>query len=316
MSRQVRVAFTAIAIGSGPAAFAGESELRAVRDLMQRTSALVPSVEGRFELIQNRHRVHIVLDGEGRYLYERRSPRPDGGGGEMPLSQAVMSDGDRLWEYVPQRGGYSEVASESGRLPRWEWLYTPWPLLGRVAELVQQDPAARAGTTADGGMEVELAAQGLLLRFNRDGRLSFIRSMPRPPAENGSRTTEVEFEQYERISAAGDAAVWLPTVISQRITMEPGEAPAVITLRAARWSVGVPAEEVSRLVRFDAAVYGQPAPLGPAKPPSGPPAHRGGELPQRPAPSASDPLTRSPWFWLAACLGLVGVWGALRWWRR
>lgn len=279
-------------------------------DLMIRASTAISSIEARFERIQDRHSFLIVVDHHGRFLYEDRRPVSGELSRDGALAQALASDEERFWEYIPELGGYNERPRRPGPLPSWQWTLTPWPVLARVADLVGSDASATADRSADGALSVRSPAHGLALRFDPRGYLTELRLTPGVEAPNRAPVHEIRFEQY---ASDEDRGPPLPLVVSERIEL-PSRPDVVATYRALRWTTNLGAEELSQRVRFDPALYGRPGLLPDDAVQVAPTPQ--GRVPEQPAASARADTHRKPWFWLAACLGLAGAWGALRWWRR
>lgn len=291
-----------------------QAPLDAARALMTRTSTSVPSVEVRLEDIRDRGSVVIVLDQLGRYGIERRKARGAEGTPDAPLIQAIMSDGERVWDFAPYTGGYNELPRSPRPLPKWQWLLTPWPLLGKVAELVGADPEAKAERAADGSIRVESPGQGLTLSFDPGGRLSRLRIVPSPADPDRALWQEVDYEQYQAIDAGPGRE--LPSVISERLVPVLGRPEVASTYRVVRWRVDLDAGDLDRGVRFDPALFGHPLPLvTDANKVSAP---LGTSSPGHASLPGTGPAAwlRSPWLWLSAGVVLTGVLLAVRGLRR
>lgn len=220
-------------------------------------AAALPAVQGtlRDERQGNVH--HVLLDSAGRFAVDIIAPVRAGRRGPGEVVQAMASNGSVTWDYRELNGGYEERPANPAPFTRWQWFRSPWPLLGRMAEMIESDPASSAERSANGEVVLSSPMLGWRFRLDEQWRLIELRIEAIEAEPHRMPWQTVGFEQYQR---EPNWPLDLPMLVTQVYSATGPHPERHMTYAVVEWNPAPTTEAIERAVNFDRKRYGNPEP--------------------------------------------------------
>jgi hypothetical protein len=220
-------------------------------------AAALPAVQGTLRDERQGNVNHVLLDSADRFAVDIIAPVRAGRRGPGEVVQAMASNGRVTWDYRELNGGYEERPVNPAPFTRWQWFRSPWPLLGRMAEMIESDPGSSAERSANGEVVLSSPMFGWRFRLDEQWRLMELRieSIEAEPHRMPWQT--VGFEQYQR---EPNWPLDLPMLVTQVYSANGPHPERHMTYAVVEWNPAPTTEEIERAVNFDRKRYGDPKP--------------------------------------------------------